>query len=166
MAMQKRSKTTYTNKASIDKANAFAEAAVDYHRLIGIEKYQGSFGKPEAKLRVIRAGLPAEALNDLIHIFSGTQDDVANLLNISDKTLRTYIKERRTLDIGISEHLLQLFELFDKGIEIFGNLEQFRLWLKTPNIALEEAPIQLLDSLTGIECVSDELERIAYGALA
>lgn len=163
--MDKRKKNTYTDSSS-GESFLFAEAVAVYHRSFSFEKYQDSFGKPEAKLRVIRDGLPAEALNDFIQILNGTQDDVAHLLNISDKTLRTYIKDRKKLDISISEHLLQLFELFDKGIEIFGNLEQFRLWLKTPNIALEEAPINLLDSITGIECVMDELERIAFGALA
>lgn len=151
------------NYVSGSAASIVEEPAVAYQSL---RRFQDSYGRPEAKLRVIRAGLDAQALQDFIRMFNGTQEDVARLLNISDKTLRTYIRESKTLDIGISEHLLQLFELFDKGAEVFGDMEQFRKWLLVHNIGLGEAPMALLDSIIGIECVMDELIRIAYGALA
>lgn len=159
--MGTKTKKAYTSAAA--GAAIASEAAVSYQ---SIRRFQDSYGRPDIKLRVIRAGLDAGALQDFIRMFNGTQEDVARLLNISDRTLRTYIKESKTLDIGISEHLLQLFELFDKGAEVFGDMDQFRKWLAVYNIGLGEAPIGLLDSIIGIECVMDELIRIAYGALA
>ncbi|SEM77851.1 putative toxin-antitoxin system antitoxin component, TIGR02293 family [bacterium A37T11] len=148
---------------AIKDSQHVADAAVAYG---AISRYQDSYGHPDVKLRFIRAGLETKALTDFISMFNGTREDVARLLNISDKTLRSYIRDSKSLDIGISEHLLQLFELFDKGIEVFSDLNNFRMWLNLPNVGLHEKPVNLLDSIIGIECVMDELSRIAFGALA
>ncbi len=149
--------------SSAGKSAQVAEPAVAYQVRT---RYQESYGRPEVKLQVIRAGLEPDALAAFMEMFNGTQEDVARLLNISDKTLRSYIRDSKNLNIGISEHLIQLFELFDKGITIFGNPGEFRTWLNLANVGLGEKPVNLLDSLIGIECVMDELSRIEYGALA
>lgn len=130
------------------------------------ERYGTAFDRPDIKLQTARRGLEAVALEDFIRLFGGTQEEVARLLRISDKTLRAYVKERRNLDTGISEHLLQLFELFDKGAEMFGGVSEFRKWLATHNHGLNETPVKLLDTYTGMELVTDELSRIAFGATA
>ncbi|UKJ06986.1 antitoxin Xre-like helix-turn-helix domain-containing protein [Solitalea lacus] len=128
--------------------------------------YQSLLGNPHAQLRVIREGLPAKALSDIISLSGASQIDIAHMLRMSEKTLRSYIKDSKVLDMGVTEHLIQLFELFDKGIEAIGNLDEFKKWLNSMSVGLAAKPITLLDTLTGIELIKEELIRIEFGALA
>lgn len=62
--------------------------------------------------------------------------------------------------------MLLLFELFDKGIETLGSLDEFKAWLQRHSVCLNATPIDLLDTVTGINIVMSELLRIDYGILA
>lgn len=137
------------------------------HQAIEIlARYQSFLKSPKAKLTAIKKGLEAKAINDLLDLTGATQFDVAQILDLTEPTLRKYIKEGKELNTGLSEHILQLFELFDKGMDTFGSLEEFKRWLPQNNIGIGARPIDLLDTITGISMVMNELQRIDYGALA
>jgi len=51
-------------------------------------------------------------------------------------------------------------------VDAFGDAEQAKAWLRTPNRALQgAAPFDLLGTDSGAELVTDELGRIEYGDL-
>ena len=102
----------------------------------------------------------------LIDLSGTNQKDIAHLLSLSEPTIRKYIKEGKHLNTGLSEHILELFELYEKGMDTFGSLEEFRNWLPHYNSGIERKPIDLLDTITGIRVVMDELTRIDHGILA
>jgi putative toxin-antitoxin system antitoxin component (TIGR02293 family) len=65
------------------------------------------------------------------------------------------------------EKIIEMAEVTDVGLDVFGNIEKFRLWLATPNFALgNRKPIELLQDSNGKELVIGELTRINYGILA
>ena len=121
---------------------------------------------PLAKLGAIKHGLKADALTDLIHVTGATQIDVAKWLDITEPTLRKHIQSTKGLNPGISEHIIQLFELFNKGMDTFGSLSEFKGWLKSYNIGIDAKPFDLLDTITGISIIMNELIRIDYGVTA
>ena len=129
-------------------------------------RYQSLFKSPKAKLTAIKKGLESKAINDLLDLTGATQFDVAQILDLTEPTLRKYIKEGKELNTGLSEHILQLFELFDKGMDTFGSLEEFKSWLPQHNVGIDAKPLELLDTIIGINIVLNELMRIDYGALA
>lgn len=131
-----------------------------------IKPYEKFFTSPKAKLDAIRKGLEPKAIQDLINISGITQTDAAHILDLTEPTLRKYIKTGKELNTGLSEHLIQLFELFDKGMDTFGSLEEFKNWLPHHNIGLNAIPMDLLDTLTGINMIKSELIRIDYGVTA
>lgn len=131
-----------------------------------IDHYKGDFSSPHSKLAAIKKGLQPQALLDLMSVTGATRLDIAHLLDLTEPTLRKYITAGKELNIGLSEHILQLFELFDKGMDTFGSLEDFKNWLPKHNIGINAKPINLLDTITGISIVMNELLRIDYGALA
>lgn len=131
-----------------------------------IKPYEKFFTSPKAKLDAIRKGLEPKAIQDLIQISGITQTNAAHILDLTEPTLRKYIKAEKELNIGLSEHLLHLFELFDKGMDTFGSLEEFKNWLPHHNIGLNAIPMNLLDTLTGINIIKSELIRIDYGVTA
>ena len=129
-------------------------------------KYGDYYKSLSAKLQTIKKGLGSNAIVDLIELTGRTQTDVAHILDLTEPTLRKYIRDGRELNTVLSEHILQLFELFEKGIDTFGSLDEFKKWLPYHNIGINAKPIDLLDTLTGINIVMNELVRIDYGILA
>ncbi len=58
-------------------------------------------------------------------------------------------------------------EVTNVGLDVFGDMEKFKLWLDTPNFALGNLkPKELLKDSYGKEMVISELTRINYGILA
>ncbi|MGF7038638.1 antitoxin Xre/MbcA/ParS toxin-binding domain-containing protein [Mucilaginibacter lappiensis] len=128
--------------------------------------YEAYFKSPLAKLGAIKQGLRADAITDLLQVTGATQIDIAKWLDITEPTLRKHIQGSRELNRGLSEHIIQLFELFDKGLDTFGSLDEFKSWLKHYNPGIDAIPFELLDTLTGISIVLNQLIRIDYGVLA
>ncbi|HUZ58483.1 MAG TPA: antitoxin Xre/MbcA/ParS toxin-binding domain-containing protein [Hanamia sp.] len=91
----------------------------------------------------------------------------SGFLNISERTMQRYKKERKSFDSNSSEKIIEIALLFKYGIEVFGNKEKFNTWLETKNVALGGiVPKELLDNTFGINLLKDELTRIEYGVLA
>ena len=128
--------------------------------------YEAYFKSPLAKLGAIKQGLRADAITDLLQVPGATQIDIAKWLDITEPTLRKHIQGSRELNRGLSEHIIQLFELFDKGLDTFGSLDEFKSWLKHYNPGIDAIPFELLDTLTGISIVLNQIIRIDYGVLA
>jgi uncharacterized protein (DUF2384 family) len=61
---------------------------------------------------------------------------------------------------------LQLKQLNEKGIDVFGAEEKFSIWAKEFNPALQQRPIELFSSKTGIKRINDLLTRIEHGVLS
>jgi putative toxin-antitoxin system antitoxin component (TIGR02293 family) len=60
-----------------------------------------------------------------------------------------------------------LVMLYEYGIEVFGDRDNFNIWLNSRSIALGgRSPKELLDTKFGIDLVKDELGRIEHGVLA
>ncbi|MBA7544197.1 hypothetical protein ES705_36549 [subsurface metagenome] len=89
------------------------------------------------------------------------------VFEISPKTLASYRKSEKDLPTWLNEQILKLEELYNKGIELFENSERFNKWLKTESYGLgNEKPIKLINSMTGIDLIFEELVRIEFGATA
>ncbi|MGB4398895.1 MAG: antitoxin Xre/MbcA/ParS toxin-binding domain-containing protein, partial [Daejeonella sp.] len=128
--------------------------------------YHSVLESPIKKLEAIKKGLLSSAIKDLGDLFGSNQAYMADLLSITQPTLRKYIKERKQLDTNKSEHIIELFELFEKGVDTFGSLEEFKKWIDSPNVIFNERPVKLLDTITGINMVKNALLRLDYGVLA
>jgi putative toxin-antitoxin system antitoxin component (TIGR02293 family) len=58
-------------------------------------------------------------------------------------------------------------EVTTVGMDVFADVDKFKLWLNTPNYSLGNLkPIELLKDSYGKELVIGELTRINYGILA
>ncbi len=89
------------------------------------------------------------------------------VLEISPKTLYSYRHSNKILPIRINEQILKLEELYKKGIELFGNSDRFNQWMKSESYGLANVkPIEMINSITGIDLIYEELIRIEFGATA
>ena len=128
--------------------------------------YQTYFESPVNRLSVIKGGLSSSSLKDLLEISGSTRLDIARKLDITEPTLRKHLSNVKELSTSLSEHVLFLLELYDKGIDTFGSVQEFKNWLPQHNIGIDAKPNDLLDSITGINVVMNELNRIDHGVLA
>lgn len=131
-----------------------------------LQPYVKYFKSPLVKWGAIKKGLRSGALSDLLQISGAKQNELSGWLSITEPTLRKFMQDKKALNLGLSEHLIQLFELYDKGIDTFGSVAEFKSWLKHYNIGIDAVPADMLDTITGISIVMNELRRIDYGILA
>lgn len=132
-----------------------------------LEKYERSFNNDIAIVMNSKKGLQAQAVFDFISLSEFPFPFIEKVLNKTIKTFTSYQKNKTALDPVISEKLLKIFSLYEKGTSVFGSVAEFNSWLSAPAFGLGKAvPKDLLDTITGIELVSEELTRIEYGDLA
>jgi putative toxin-antitoxin system antitoxin component (TIGR02293 family) len=116
---------------------------------------------------VIRKGIPYSIFTLIQNITPFSLNDWANYLDISSKSLTRYQQQDKPFKSSHTEKIIELAEVTNLGIEVFGNNEKFRVWLETPNYALGNLkPFDLLRDSYGKEMIIGELTRIEHGILA
>jgi putative toxin-antitoxin system antitoxin component (TIGR02293 family) len=115
------------------------------------------------KIGIIKNGISKRQLEAIKSETDFDYHTLSSLLSVSRTTL---IKKKgdEKFDQPTSERILLLAELISYGREVFESKELFNAWLKKPGSALGgKAPVELLDTLYGIEEIKKELGRIEYG---
>jgi putative toxin-antitoxin system antitoxin component (TIGR02293 family) len=116
-------------------------------------------------IRAIRQGLPYKLFSKIKAITPFSEDDWAEYLNVSKKTLQRHRNDEDYLFKPIhTDKIIELAEVTNFGNEVFDSTEQFYLWLNTPSFALGNLkPAELLKDSYGKELVMGELNRIDQG---
>lgn len=129
--------------------------------------YTNLFTNKMLIVALIREGIPY-SLFDLIQDHTPfSENDWAGFLHISTKSLHRYKETDKHFKPIQSEKIIELAEVTSIGLEVFGNMEKFKLWLETPNYALGNLkPVELLKDSYGKEMVVGELTRINHGIFA
>lgn len=113
---------------------------------------------------MIRRGLPFSLFNLIQYFTPFSENDWANILDISTKSLQRYRQTSKQFRPLQSERIIEMAEVTKIGMDVFGEMEKFRLWLDTPNFALGNLkPMELLKDSYGKEMVVGELTRINHG---
>ncbi|MEX2569119.1 MAG: antitoxin Xre/MbcA/ParS toxin-binding domain-containing protein [Cyclobacteriaceae bacterium] len=116
-------------------------------------------------IRAIRKGVPFYLFDQIKNVSPFDENDWADYLNISTKTLQRHQKEKNYVFKPIhSEKIFELAEVTNRGIEVFGLPDKFHNWLFTSSHALGKMkPVELVKDSYGKELVMSELNRIEYG---
>lgn len=172
MALKKAKTNTYP-KGSTD-ATQVAEPALAYTSGIGATGYLGILGGQsfsdssgqERQLRIIRGGLTRSSLDTLMQKTGLTIYELADILEVTDRTLRRYAPDE-VMNRRLSERLLEIANLYSRGEEVFGSAAVFRQWMAAEVPALgHRTPKSFLDTSLGISMLMDELGRIEHGVFA
>ncbi|MCF8357630.1 MAG: DUF2384 domain-containing protein [Prolixibacteraceae bacterium] len=116
---------------------------------------------------VTRQGVDYETFEDFTVSYPLNSSTWSKILNMSERTIQRYKREKKRLDSIHSEKFLLIMLLFKKGVSVFGNTSNFLAWINSKSIPLGGIkPIDLLDNSFGINMVKDELIRIEHGVLA
>ncbi len=132
-----------------------------------IAPYQSLYGNPISLLTSSKNGLSAKAALDFLNLSGFSKEEFQDTFKTNVKTIQNYVSNSSKLDASLSEKLLKSFSLFDKGIAVFGSAKAFHQWLNMPSYGLgNQIPFDLMDTITGISLIEEELIRIEYGDLA
>lgn len=118
-------------------------------------------------IAAIRMGIPYKLFELIKDSTPFTENDWANFLDISSKSLQRYRSSAGHHFKPIhSEKIIEMAEVTKVGLDVFGDMEKLKLWLNTPVYALGKMkPIELLKDSYGKELVISELIRINHGIL-
>lgn len=110
-----------------------------------------------------RKGLKATVFYDFAETIKMPEKTLANILNLSARTISNYKEQQKLLEPVYGEHLLKLIALYEKGEEIFGNIDEFSYWLKKPFWNAEETPMSWIVTPGGVDLLMEELDKLAQG---
>ncbi len=117
-------------------------------------------------LKSAREGFSKHVLMALAKKISLTLQEFANIMHISERTLQRY-DDNDIIKTEYAEKAVELARLYTRGEEVFGSLDKFKIWMKTPiHVFRGEAPVSLLDTSIGFDMVFKELGRIEHGIFA
>lgn len=107
---------------------------------------------------------PIKLFQELSSKLLFTQLEWADILHISDRTLQRYIKEGKPFEGLYAEHLYQLENMADLGLEVFRDAKAFDAWLREPREVLgERQDFATLRSFWGVKLICNELGRMEHG---
>jgi len=118
-------------------------------------------------IKAIGLGVPYSLFELIKEYTPFNETDWASILDVSTKTLQRYKLSNAHFKALQSQKIIEMSEVTKLGIDVFGNIDTFKLWLETPNFALGNVkPKDLLKDSYGKEMVMGELSRIEFGIFA
>ncbi len=132
-----------------------------------IVSYKHFLSNRMAIILVIREGVPYSLFNLIQSHAPFSENEWSTFLDISTKSLHRYKQTLRQFKPLQSEKIIEMAEVTHIGLDTFGDMDKFKLWLDTPNFSMGGLkPMELLKDSYGKEMVVGELTRINYGILA
>lgn len=132
----------------------------------GIYQATPNFNNPYKIIDEVRKGVPK---NKLIELSTSTGIDIsemAKLLHVSVRTIQRYADNDK-LDSHISEHIMLIDRLYQKGYSMFRSPKDFNDWMKREQFGFQyQVPLSLLDTYSGIEAVYNKLGQFEHGIFA
>lgn len=114
-------------------------------------------------IQLSHEGISKRLLFELGNRIGFTVKELADVLDISERTLNRYTDETKLSKIA-SEKVIELANLYRHGEEVFGTIERFNGWMKShPALFRKKRPIDILDTYRGFQIIHDELHRIEHG---
>ena len=118
-------------------------------------------------IKATREGVDFDTFEHLTGQIPLGLSDWSRMLNVSERTMQRYKRDKKRFDAIHSDRLLTILMLFNSGADVFGELNDFMTWVSSINVSMGGVkPINLLDNSFGINMVKDELIKIEHGVLA
>jgi putative toxin-antitoxin system antitoxin component (TIGR02293 family) len=115
---------------------------------------------------LVRNGLPAAALQEILRRTRVSQSTLAEALAIPPRTLARS-KREGAFSPEVSAKLVRFARIAARAEEVLGDSESAQDWLRASNRSLGGwRPLFLLDTDIGAEVVLDALGRIEHGVFA
>jgi putative toxin-antitoxin system antitoxin component (TIGR02293 family) len=113
--------------------------------------------------KLSKQGIPKLALVEFVQNIGTSMRAMAKILHVTERTLQ----RKNDLDLlseDISEHVIQIAEVYMRGNQVFDSNDDFVSWMHAANTALaNQKPYDMLSSRYGVQLILNELGRIEHG---
>lgn len=117
-------------------------------------------------ISIIREGVPYSLFRLIQKSTPITEENWANLLDLSVNSLQSFKLTSKRFNRIQSERIIEVAEAMNLGMDVFGDQNTLKAWLYTPKLSFGNLkPIELLKYSYGKELVISELTRINHGIL-
>ena len=115
-------------------------------------------------VKLIATGITKSSINSLAsHIGISRKNMAEDIFDVSVKTIERKGSKTR-LDKKTTSHALEIAKVMQHAYEVFRDKEKVKLWVNRENKALNNMkPVQIFDTLSGLNMVNDILGRIEEG---
>ena len=132
-----------------------------------LKNYEGNLKDRLSLIRQAKNGLESKYILTILKYYHFKKDFIAEMLNLSTKTLDRYTQENRKLNPNDSELIIKMILLYKKGLDVFGDQSSFVSWLNKTAFGLGNLkPIEIINTSEGIDLIIEELTRIEFGDLS
>jgi putative toxin-antitoxin system antitoxin component (TIGR02293 family) len=115
-------------------------------------------------IKLLKAGLPVTELTDLQASLDVPAERLAPMLGISKATFHRRKGAGDRLGSAVSDRVVRFARLLGKAIKVFGEMEDAKQWLNSPQYGLGGAvPLDYATTEVGAREVENLLGRIEYG---
>lgn len=116
-------------------------------------------------LYTTKSNLDVEYITILDDIVGLNDDVLSKWLNITPRTFRNYKNSNSlTLKGNTKEHIILILSLYKHGTEVFDSVLDFETWLSKKNPLLDNrAPVDFLDTISGIKFIDNRLTAMEFG---
>jgi putative toxin-antitoxin system antitoxin component (TIGR02293 family) len=117
--------------------------------------------------QIIREGIPWDSVSDVKRALNLTDEELARILDVSERTLSRLRRSKKRLSASASDRLYRLIHIFSFTKEVFEDDKAARDWLHQPQVGLGgRIPLDFIRTEAGAREVEDLLGRIEYGVIS
>lgn len=117
-------------------------------------------------IKVIENGLPVATFTKIKNDLGLPDKDLAGFIRVPKSTLAVR-KKKGKFSFEESERLYRVQRLFEKAVDVFGDIESARKWLKEKAYGLGDiSPLEFAKTEIGAREVEDLLGRIEHGVFS
>lgn len=151
-------KSTGGKKAQDLSGHPAEDLFESYESVLGIEKLDF-----RRKIDLVKRGITKDQLSKFKMIIDLDWMSLGRLLNIANRTLHLK-KGNERFNQGVSDRILAIAEVYSFGYMVYEDQKKFNSWMKRENDYLSGmSPVEIMETLAGIEEVKEEVRRIAFG---
>lgn len=142
----------------------YCDLSQNIEELLGTDYGAGNKKNEQRDLRAaVLKGFPFSSFETVQKEIDLPQQQLSEILGIPTRTIARR-KEDRHLSPVESDRLYRVARIIAFTVEVLGDIDKARVWLKSPNRGLGDiVPLTLLDTDIGVCQVEDVLKRIKYG---
>jgi putative toxin-antitoxin system antitoxin component (TIGR02293 family) len=114
----------------------------------------------------LKKGLPVSSLTKLSHQMGVSENKLAAIVNVAQRTL-TRRKKEGCFKTDESERVLRIARIFERSIEVMGSVVLAQQWFRSPVKGLGgKTPLDYSDTEPGAREVEALLHRIEHGVFS
>lgn len=124
-----------------------------------------SHSNPLSEITVVKNGMKASGVYAFANAMGWNLATIAQAIGTTSAMLAR--NKAKLLSSQTSEHAIEVAKLSMIGIEYFGSIENWNVWLNTAHIQFNGRPPQLvLNSIRGRELIKNVIKQLQYGFTA